>query len=204
MATLSRNAQVLHYFVQRSPEKLGVVKLQKLAFLADLYAREYLGRPLSDFKYVFYTHGPFDSDLYTAIAELEEAGYVRTRPESFLSGKNRRSILNVRVAEGFDFARPEIEILDYVASVYGRVPLKPLLAEVYATAPMKAARKNQPVPMGMADHRAKRTLGYDLESVLAEEAEIDRGNYVLAADFFNALRTETLAADAGKHHGLHP
>lgn len=201
---MSRNAQVLQYFVQRSPEKLGVVKLEKLAFLADLYAREYLGRPVTDFRYVFYTHGRFDSDRYAAIAELEEAGHVRTRPESFLSGKNRRSILEVKAAESFDFARLEMEILDYVASVYGAVPLKPLLAEVYATAPMKAARRNQPVPMGIADNRAKRTRGYDLEGVLAEEAEIDRGNYVLAADFFNALRTETLAADEGKHHGLHP
>lgn len=203
MGTMSRNAQVLQYFVQRSPEKLGVVKLQKLAFLADLYAREYLGHPVTDFQYVFYTHGPFDSDLYAAIAELERAGHVQTQPESFLSGKNRRSIVKLRDTDGFDFSRSEAEILDFVATIYERVPLKPLLAEVYATVPMKAARRNQPVPMSMVDNRAKRALGYDLESVLAEEAEIDRGNYVLASDFFNVLRTETLAADTGKHHEIH-
>ena len=64
--------------------------------------------------------------------------------------------------------------------------------------------KHERIPMEVVDNRARRALGYDLETVLSEEAEIDRGNYVLASDFFDGLRAETLAADAGGHHPLHP
>jgi hypothetical protein len=203
METLSRNAQVVKYFVQRAPSELGVVKLQKLAYLADLYAREYLGHPVSGFDYMYYKHGPFDADLYTAIEELERADYVETRRHSLLGGRNKRGVVNKGRFTAFEFTRPEKEILDYVAEVYENEPLERILVEVYETTPMKIASRNERIPMEIVDNRAKRALGYDLETVLSEEAEIDRGNYVLASDFFDGLRAETLAADAGEHHPLH-
>jgi len=201
---LSKNAQVVKYFVQRAPTELGVVKLQKLTYLTDLYAREYLGRPITGFEYVYYKHGPFDSALYAAIDELEAADYVETRRHSLLGGRHKRAVLDRRSCGAFGFTRSEAEILDYVATVYENEPLDRLLTEVYETTPMKIATKHERIPMEVVDNRAKRALGYDLETVLSEEAEIDRGNYVLASDFFDGLRAETLAADAGGHHPLHP
>jgi hypothetical protein len=204
METLSKNAQVVKYFVQRAPSELGVVKLQKLAYLADLYAREYLGHPVSGFDYVLYKHGPFDPSLYAAIEELERLDYAATRRHSFLGGRSKRAVLNKGRFTAFDFTRSEEEILAYVAGVYENEPLEALLTEVYETTPMKIASRDERIPMEVVDNRAKRALGYDLDTVLSEEAEIDRGNYVLASDFFDGLRAETLAADAGEHHPLHP
>jgi hypothetical protein len=129
---------------------------------------------------------------------------VETRRRSLLGGRNKRAVLNKGRFTVLEFTPSEEEILDYVAGVYENEPLERLLTEVYGTVPMKSASRNQRIPMEMVDNRARRALGYDLETVLSEEAEIDRGNYVLASDFFDGLRAETLAADAGEHHPLHP
>lgn len=200
MATLSREARVLKYFSQRARgESLGVTKLLKLAYLSDLFAREWLGRPITSFRYVYHHHGPFDSGLYSAIDELETSRLVRTERSAFLSFRSRRERRGV-VDEGaiadLGFTPAEERILDYVAREFGPMPLDELLARVYETAPMKAAERKKPIPMHIADNAGKAELGYDLAEVMEQEREIDQGNYVLAGDFFDALRSQTLADDA--------
>lgn len=74
MANLSRNAQVLRYLLQVAPG-IGHTKLAKFAYLADLEARRYLGSPISEFRYAFEQHGPFDSSgFFGALGELKTQG----------------------------------------------------------------------------------------------------------------------------------
>jgi uncharacterized phage-associated protein len=196
----TKNARVLKYFTQRAPGSLGVTQLLKLAYLADLHAREYLGRPITTFDYTFYRHGPFDRRLYTTVEELESHRWVRTERESFFSGKSKRHVFNAsRVEPDLGFTPAEERILDYVARTYAHLPLQALLEAVYQTEPMKAARRDGRVPMDLVNNKAKHSLGYDLEEVLGEEREIERGNFVSASDFFDALHAEIVSEDCTQH-----
>lgn len=76
--TLSRNAQLLKYFAQQSrgiPRK----HLVKMAYVADLVARQYLGHAISDFNYVVHYFGPYPQEAPDAIAELEREGLAWTQ-----------------------------------------------------------------------------------------------------------------------------
>ena len=195
MGVPTKNARVLKYFAQRAPGSLGVTQLLKLAYLADLHAREYLGRPITSFEYTYYRHGPFDKRLYSAVDELARRKWVRTESQSIFGGKSRRAVINQGEFQDLDFTPAETRILDYVARTYGSLPLDVLLARVYETEPMKAARQDGRVPVEMADNRARDALGYDLEAVLGEEREIERGNFTSSGNFFDGLRAEIVAGD---------
>lgn len=191
----SKEARVLKFFAQRLPGSLGVTQLLKLAYLADLHAREYLGRPITGYRYTFYRHGPFDRRLYATVDELSRRRWVRTERQSLLGGKSKRAVIDAGPDEDLGFTPAEARILEFVTRTYGRLALDELLRRVYDTEPMKAARKDGPVPMELADHRARSALGYDLDDVLREEQEIERGNYVRSGEFFDALRAEAIAGD---------
>jgi hypothetical protein len=199
MRDLEKNARVLKYFAQRTAEELGVTKLLKLAYLTDLHAREYLGRPITSFAYKFHNHGPFDPQLYGAVEEMDRRRWGRPEKRWFLQGRMKRALVNVGSIPEVGFTPAEEAILDFVHRCYTHLPLPALLKTVYETEPMKVARRNRPVPMDIVDNAAKDSLGYDLETVLEQEREIERGNYMLASDFFNALRAETLAGSASQH-----
>jgi hypothetical protein len=199
MAKLSKDAQVLQYFIQRAPGgALGVTHLQKLAYLADLFAREYLGTPVTGFDYVWHKHGPFDQRIYDAVDELERAGLAKERPGFVWYGRWKREIRSENRLTEFEVSPEEAAILDFVAERYEAMPLDKVLDEVYSTEPMLAVKdrgRGVRLPMDPLNNRFKDQ--FDLPALLHEEAEVKRGNYVLADDFFDALRAEAVAWDAG-------
>ena len=76
-SALTRNAQVLRYLLEVAPGA-GHTILAKLAYLADLLARQHLGHPITGLDYIYDKHGPFDSGrFYSALSELERGGLVR-------------------------------------------------------------------------------------------------------------------------------
>ena len=80
MPEVSRNAQVLRYLLEVAPG-VGHTLLAKFAYLADLLARQYLGRPITTMEYKFDSHGPFDAvRFYKARDELVEGGLINHRP----------------------------------------------------------------------------------------------------------------------------
>jgi uncharacterized phage-associated protein len=196
MAAPTKDARVLKFFTQRLRGALGVTQLQKLAYFADLHARRYLGRPITSFAYTFYRHGPFDRRLYATVREMERRQWVRSERRPLLGGREKQAVTDAGTVPDLGFSPAETRILDYVADTYGALPLDELLALVYETEPMLAAKRDGPVPMEIVDGQARRELGYDLEEVLEQEREIERGHYLLHDDFFDALRAEVVAGDA--------
>jgi hypothetical protein len=196
MGAPTTEARVLKFFAQRVPGSLGVTQLLKLAYLADLYAREYLGRPITGYRYTFYRHGPFDKRLYSTVDEMDRRKWVRTERQSLVGGRSKRAVIDQGSAGDLGFTPAESRILDYVAATYGHLPLDVLLAKVYDTEPMKAAKRDGRVPMELVDNRARNALGYDLEAVLREEEAIRRGDSLTPDGFFDGLRAELVAGDA--------
>jgi len=113
MPGLSRNAEVLRYLLEQAPG-VGHTLLAKFAYLADLLARQHLGRPISGMQYIYDNRGPFDAVAFKLapgeISELVETqfGYhiikvaekaasrtmplddVRPQLQQYLEGQNRQ------------------------------------------------------------------------------------------------------------------
>jgi hypothetical protein len=197
------NERICKFFAQRAPGSLGITQLQKLIYMADLHAREYLGQPISTYAYTFYKHGPFDKELYGTVEVLDGWGWVRQEQRIFSRGESKRVFNDGPTLDDFGFSPAESHILDYVVRAYAHLPLNELLKIAYATAPMQAAHRNGRVPMEIVDNTAKRALGYDLEDVLGEESEIQHGNFEAASDFFDALLADLVTENPSEHPSLH-
>ena len=137
MPDLSRNALVLRYLLEVAPG-VGHTKLAKFAYLADLEARKYLARPISQFRYVRDQHGPFDARAFFAARdELVQTGYITESPVECGPYVEYQMQPTSRVPE-YDFTVPESEVLSYVARAYMSKTARALCEDVvYRTAPMQ-------------------------------------------------------------------
>lgn len=190
MRRLSRNAQVLKFLLQQC-KGAGRTRLQKLAYLADLESRKLLGKPVSEFQYIWHDHGPFDSALYDAIQELDEKGYATQSEIDYGDGYVEKRVRDTGKPALLEFSPAQIEILSYIVKRYTKTPLKQLLDDVvYETEPMeKVQRRGDRLPMDEMNNVDRERLGFDLEKVI----EAEKGNDRLAKDFFNELRSKALA-----------
>lgn len=189
--SISKNAQVLKFFAQQC-EGLGYVRLQKLAYLADLESRELLGRPVSDFEYIWYTHGPFDRCFYDALEELDRNELVHQEEKRLKNGRTFKHVQDTGRSVAFDFTPAELEILIYVARTYTRTKLEELLDDiVYETEPMKeVAGRGERLPMEIANNKKRGDIGFDLDEVIAAEQRIESGAFVDLDTFFHGLQAE--------------
>ncbi|HEU4558659.1 MAG TPA: Panacea domain-containing protein [Longimicrobium sp.] len=199
----SVNERMVQFFAQRAGGRsLGITQLQKLFYMADLHAREYLGRPISTLNYTFYRHGPFDKQLYRIVDRAGGRKWIRKQTQQLNRGESTRIYDDGPKEDELGFSPAELHVLDYVARTYEHMPLDELLDTVYRTEPMKAAGRDGRVPMEMVDNRARRALGYHLEEVLGEEDAIRRGDSIAASDFFDALHAGIVPGDSPQHPGI--
>lgn len=190
MPPLSRNAQVLRYLAEQVGP-VGATKHLKLAYLADLTAREYLGEPVSDFEYIWYDNGPFDSAFYQAREELELAGLGREDRKRFPDGKEKRTFRNAERPVEYEFSPAERHVLDFIAESFGEAPLTRLLGFVYDTEPMnQTSEEGDPLPMDIVDDLGKVESGFDLAGVLEARHQAEDGDYDTLEDFARGLRAE--------------
>lgn len=186
---ISKNAQVLKFFAEREPRGVGRTALVKLAYLADLEARQLLGEPISGFDYTYDHYGPFDVGIFEAIDELEAADQAWTQIEEFGSGMVKKSLVDAGEAIEFDFDEAEHEILEFVARRFGSMPLEALLDYVYNTPPMKqVTQRGERLPMERVDNSERAKVGFDFRDILAAEVAVKRGDWMLADDFFEQLQ----------------
>jgi len=173
MTTLSRNAQVLRYFLEAAPG-VGRTKLAKYAYLADLEARKYLGRPVSEFRYVFDRHGPFDAKaFFAAKQELHHAG-LATESEVTIGSYVEHRMHPTNRAFEYTFSLAEARVLEYVASTYLSLNARELCEDVvYMTEPMVQAKPGKQIPMRIANRPTGDRLGFDLERMLAGEVSAE-------------------------------
>lgn len=187
---LSRNAQVLRYLLEVAPG-LGRIKLAKFAYLADCEAHRYLGRPISEFRYRYARHGPFDDGrFYAAKDQLIQGGYAtEVTVEAGPYVEYELSPTRQPVEYGFDQA--ETEILRYVAETYLNRTARSLCDEVvYQTPPMKGAKVGEKLQMDRMRQEKNKAdkLGFNLERLLAGEASVEAGRYRPLRDAVDELR----------------
>jgi len=186
MAPLSRNAQVLRYLLEVAPG-VGRIKLVKYAYLADCEAFRYLGRAISNFRYRFDKHGPFDPTFFDAKDELVRGGYASettTKIGPYDGYDYRPTDQTVQ----YGFSQAEAEILRYVAETYlSETAIRLCEDVVYKTPPMRDAKVSERLKMDKMKE-GQDPLGFDLERLLAAEASVDAGHYRSVKDAVDELR----------------
>jgi hypothetical protein len=178
---------VLRFLLEEAPG-IGRIKLAKFAYLADLEARRYLGRPITRFKYVFDQHGPFDAlPFYAALTELQRGGFA-TQSEIPLGQYVGYEICPTSNPVEYDFDVTEAEVLSYVARTYLARNAQELCEDVvYETRPMRAAKPGEPLPMDEENRKSSDRLTFDLRRMLAGEAQARTGRTRPLADSLSEL-----------------
>src|SRR5882672_7327270 len=186
MASLSRNAQVLRYLLEVTPG-VGRIKLVKYAYLADCEAYRYLGRAISNFRYRFDKHGPFDRAFFDAKDELVGDGFA-TETATKIGPYDGYDYRPTDEPVVYGFTQEEAEILRYVAVTYMSDTATRLCEDVvYQTPPMLAAKVGERLKMD-AMREEPDPLGFNLERLLAAEASVDEGRFRPLSEAVDELR----------------
>lgn len=196
---VSRNAQLLKFLVARNPSGVGNLQLMKFAYLCDLESRKLMGKPISDFDYIWYDYGPFDKGLYAAITELTDADLAVQSEVDYGSGIRARKVLVDRgEAVETEFSPAELEVMSFVANRYMSLPLDTLLNVVYDTEPMAAVENRlDALDMASCDGLDQQRIGFEFEAIVNAEREARVGLSMLASEFFDGLRSEALQSRTG-------
>lgn len=187
MTELSRNARVLRYLVGAAPG-LGHTLLAKFAYLADHEARRYLGRPVTDFCYVWDNFGPFDSQaFYAALRELHTADAIVKQHVRFPNGMVGYQINPTETTIEYGFDAADAEILRLIVDTFAGTSVRELCEGiVYKTKPMKSVKaRGEVLPMEELDNEERFPGGFDLETLLESERQAAAGHH---RPFSQALR----------------
>ncbi len=186
MPLLSRNAQVLRYLLGVAPG-VGRIKLVKYAYLADCEGYRYLGRAISNFRYRFDKHGPFDRAFFDAKDELLRAG-VAMESATRIGPYNGYDYRPTTEPVEYGFTQEETEILHYVARTYLTETATRLCEDVvYQTPPMKAAKVGERLKMETMRNEPD-PLGFNLDRLLTSEASVEAGRFRPLREAVDELR----------------
>jgi hypothetical protein len=195
---LSRNEQVLKYFVQSCPQRLGRTQLVKLVYLADFEARRYLGAPISSFEWKREPQGPFDDEFYTVKSALVQKGEIKEIEGLTPFGNPWYQYVDAGGPLRSEFSPAEQRILHYIVKAYGNKSREEILEDVYNTSPFKAveeAPRGTPVPMDSVNQeRTVQLGGLSLDAIITGERRISSGGGVPLVQVVNLLRGAHAAA----------
>ena len=194
MPDLSRNAQLLKYFAQQQ-SGMSRKRLVKLAYMADIVGRQFLGRPLSSFDWVAYHYGPYSLAIPDAIQELEDQELCWTKVERVPGEATWKKLYDSGKPTILDFSLGEDQVLHFVVSTYLDMSNEELIHDVvYETTPFtKAERFGEALDMGLVDGEGKDDIGFDLELIAKAERQAEEGDFVTAREYFDGLRNRIAA-----------
>lgn len=202
MARLSKEQELLAFFVRNCGSPPGRTRLMKLLYLADYEARRYMGHPITDVQYIWYDFGPWNHGFYGWLEGLAAQGLIVERPVQYPNGKIGYLIERGEgggVGEA-SLSPAEMEIVSYVARHYSAMDLSELLGDVvYETEPMQEAKarngQNTELNMDIVNNVKAAEYGIDFEELVQRKRRVLSGEYISHADAMR-LVDETLAAEA--------
>jgi hypothetical protein len=181
---------LIRYFLELSPGA-GRTDVVKFLYLSDVEARKYLGKPISHLNYILYDYGPFDSDIYFHLDDMEAAGAINCERYSYKNTTCYRYSVT-KLDTDRPFRKEEMLILDSIADAVRRTPLKDLLSDiVYQTEPMLDAKARE-LPSGsrlrmdLVNNKG-RIPGLELEKMLGAISDLDEGKGVPLEKFLEEL-----------------
>lgn len=180
--TLSREEQMVAFFVNECSGSVGRTRLMKLLYLADYESRRYLGRAISTINYIWHDYGPFDSNLYSWLESLQSQGLIQQQRVPAANG-NAYVYSPAAIAPSHDFTEAELDILNYVRREYSQRNFRELLDDiVYETEPMLKAKaenaQGKVLDMQIVDREKAKDFLAPYEDLLARSRGVRKGDVV--------------------------
>lgn len=192
---LSRDEQLLKFFVQSCPQVLGRTQLVKLLYLADHEARRYTGKPLSTFEWKREPQGPFTERFYDVKDQLMDHGLVAELRGVTPFGNAWYQYVDKDGPVEYDFDAAEVRILRFIVQAYGGKSREEILQDVYATKPfleVKDEPRGTPIPMDVVDgERARELGGISLSAAIEGERRLRAGQGQALSVLVGRLRTHS-------------
>lgn len=193
---LSKEEQMVAFFVRTAASDLGRTQLMKFLYLADYEARRLLGRSISGLKYIWYHHGPYDENAVKAMSHLDDLKIIHEStvmyPNGRISYRYNRGVLPAAL-DGFSAI--ELQILKHVSEEYSKYSLDDLLEWVYDTEPMVKAKEqkafNKPLDMKMMDNSKRDMYGITFEELFDRIQRVQAGEFRTHADVMSDMRKIT-------------
>lgn len=192
---LSKEEQMIAFFVNQLGGDFGRTALMKYMYLADYEARRFLGKPISEIEYVWHHYGPYDHNLPEIIERLGKKKMVSQEKIQWPTGQEGYRFRPGDVPAPYSFSPEELLVLQYVCEQYSKLDLQALLEDVvYATEPMKDAQdrkaKQQPINMDLINGIRQNELGIPFDELLRRSIDA-RGGATLTME---QVRAELIAA----------
>jgi hypothetical protein len=195
MAKVSKTAQVLRFFAQQyGPKGIPRKRLVKLAYMADILALQYLGRPMTELHWIKDHYGPNAREVEDFTRELVEANMG----DEFTERDGPIRWIRLRASGGpgpFDFTLGDIEILGYINDNYLDMEMEEFVDLVVKTTDpfRQVEREGEAVPMDLVKNTVRNEIGFDLERMAAAEQQAIEGKSITLAQFANGLRARATA-----------
>ncbi len=133
--SLSMTAKLILFFVLKTKGNITKTQLVKFLYLADLYSVKWLGKQITDLKWIRYHYGPYEEEIDRILGLMDGM-------EIKLDNGDGKKYVVVRIGD----LAPSIEslelspmmemMLDNIRHQWMAKPLKELLDFVYSTSPM--------------------------------------------------------------------
>jgi hypothetical protein len=105
---------LVHYICWKAgdPQKLGVIKLNKICWLADFMAFYENDQPISDARYVRRAFGPVPSAIQPVLRDLQLFGVLAIKEVEF-HGHLKKEFISLKEPSTERFTSRELEIVDW-------------------------------------------------------------------------------------------
>lgn len=195
---LSKEEQLIAFFVNACSEPIGRTRLMKLLYLADYQARRYLGKPISSIRYKWHDFGPFDENLYVWLDNLKSQDLIRHEQVRYDGEKIAHTYAPSETPPTLDLTPDEVDVLSFVCREYSQVALRQLLDEiVYQTEPMIEAKakdaKGLPLQMEIVDNAKGRDFTVPYPELLARSRRLKSGQGVSHPEAMRRVTTALYA-----------
>lgn len=107
--------RLVHYVCQKAhnPEILGATKLNKILWLADMYAYMHWGNPITGERYIKRQYGPVPEHILSALDALKAKGAIVWRDADYY-GRQKREYVALCPSDVTEFSAEEISLVDEV------------------------------------------------------------------------------------------
>jgi uncharacterized phage-associated protein len=134
---LNKRQQLLAYAMKKHP-KASITVLVKLAYLIDLVSIKNTNRQITDYKYIRYYFGPYDSKVVSDVQGMLEKGAIEAHLDFTPSGEE---FVVYDLKEDFNLETSlnskELKIIDEVLKNVQGYGAKALTEIAYKTKPMQ-------------------------------------------------------------------
>lgn len=131
----NKTEQLILLILEKSPR--DITSLMKLSYIIDLSAVRKFNKQITDFSYIRYNYGPFDSKIYEVLHGLIQNGTIETESEYSQYGETVLYKLKGSADELSALNNDEKTLAEQIISDLQGYGAKLLTDIAYSTKPMK-------------------------------------------------------------------